>query len=129
VFRLTFRCPSSSMKHLVFRFISSQDTSLYPLCHKLHTISSCSCSSPPGAVFCRLKITKISPGLFIMKPHTQSSAVHALSHTMTLDERLTWHSKPIYRKQEEESSSDYYHRDQIKRSTVFINNKRASFLQ
>jgi len=135
VFRLTFRRSSSSMKRLMFLFFSSQVATLYPLCHSLLTMSSCSGSSPPGTVFCRLKVTNITSGLFITKSHRKrSSAVHALSHTET---HTQWHStsdwlgteKPTNRRQEEESSSDYYHRDQIKHCTVVINMKRVSFLQ
>jgi hypothetical protein len=126
VFRLTFRCPSDSMKHLVSRSISSQVTAVYPLCRKQLTMSSCSYSSPPGTVLCRLKITNISSGLFITKPHRQKffcsertfTHTHKHIHTMTLEERLTWHWKPTNRKQEEESSSDYYHRGQIKHCSL-----------
>jgi hypothetical protein len=124
--------PPGSMKRLVVRFFSPQVTALYPLCHKLLTMSSCSGSSPPGTVFHRQEITNISSGLFTTKPHRQnSSAVHALSHThmMTLDERLTWHLKSTNRKQEEESSCDYYYWDQMKHCTVFIDMKRVSSLQ
>jgi len=96
VFRLTFRCPSDSTKHLVFCSISSQVTALYPLWRKQLTMSSCSYSSPPGTVICRLKITNISLGLFITKPHRQSSfAGNALSHTHAHTHNDTWRTTDV----------------------------------
>lgn len=75
------------MKHLVFFLLLSQVATVYPLCHSLLTTSSCLGSSPPGTVFGRLKITNITSGLFITKPHGKSSsALHALSQTHTHNE-------------------------------------------
>jgi hypothetical protein len=141
VFRLTFRCTSSSTKLLVYRFFSSQVTPIYPLCHKLLTMSSCSDSSPPVTLFYALRITNISSGLFITKPHRQSSStLHALTHTHSHTNKHTHThthtrraTKVALKTNKSEAGrgicSDYYHRDQIKHCTVTINIKWISSLQ
>jgi hypothetical protein len=68
---------SSATKRLMFRFFSLQVTPIYPLCHKLLTISSCSGSSPLVVAFYTLIIIL---GLIHNEQTQSSSKLHALSH-------------------------------------------------